>query len=137
MVKLVGFFAVLALGLAIADLVHGPHNGDVHRYFIHIAEFIFFFGFLCLLEIWAFKTATRGHNLNRWLTATYLSLFTSVVSLILFGLSGGSFHGDGGPIASSFLLLWVMGSIVLPLSFVGFVVVLISRKRRGMPILDR
>lgn len=137
MVKLVGLFGVLALGLAIADLIHGPHNGDVHRYFIHIAEFIFFFGFLCLLEIWAFRTVTRRYNLNRWLTATYLSLFTGVVSLILFGLSGGSFHGDGGPIATSFLLLWAMGLIVLPLSFVGFVVVLISRKRNGVPILDR
>jgi hypothetical protein len=82
-------------------------NGEVHRYlgnpcalfrghgsnpqasqrrrpliFHHIAEFISISGFLCLLEVWTFKTITRELN------------------LLLFGLVGGSFHGDGGPISA-------------------------------------
>jgi hypothetical protein len=136
MAKLTGILGVCALVFAIVDLIHGPHNGDRHRFFIHIAELIAFFGFLCPLETWAFRTVTRKANLNRWLVITCLSIFTFVLSLILFGISGGSFHGDGGPIASSFLLLWAIGSVVLPVSFVGFVVVAISRKRKGVPILD-
>ena len=137
MAKLTGILGVCALVFAIIDLVHGPHNGDAHRIVIHIVEFISFFGFLCLLELWAFKAIPKRFNLNRWLVITYLSFLTCVLSLILFGISGGSFHGDGGPIATSFLLLWAIGSVVLPVSFVGFVVVAISRKRDGVPILDK
>lgn len=137
MTKLTGIRGVCALVFAIIDLIHGPHNGDAHRIIIHIVEFISFFGFLCLLELWAFKAIPKRFNLNHWLVITYLSFLTFVLSLILFGISGGSFHGDGGPIASSFLLLWAIGSVVLPVSFVGFVVVAISRKRDGVPILDK
>lgn len=136
MAKLTGILGLCTLVFAIMDLIHGPDNGDRHRFFIHVAEFIFFFGFLCLLETWAFRTITRKANLNRWLVITCLSVLTCVLSLILFGISGGSFHGDGGPIAFSFLLLWMIGSVVLPLSFIGFVVVAISRKRKGVPIFE-
>ena len=75
--------------------------------------------------------------MNRWLVVTFLSLLTGILSLILFGLSGGSFHGDGGPIAFSFLLLWTIGSAVLPISFIVFVIVAIAHWRQGIPILDR
>jgi hypothetical protein len=89
------------------------------------------------LELWAFKAIPSRFNLNRWLAITYLSNLACVLSLILFGIPGGSFHGDGGSIASSFLLLWAVGLVVLPESFVGFVIVAISRKRDGVPILDK
>jgi hypothetical protein len=137
MAILTGILGICALVFAIIDLVHGPHNGDAHRIVIHIVEFISFFGFLCLLELWAFKAIPSRFNLNRWLAITFLSVLTCVLSMILFGISGGSFHGDGGPIASSFLLLWAVGLVVLPVSFLGFVVVAISRKRDGVPILDK
>jgi hypothetical protein len=137
MAKLIGILGACALALAIMDLVHGPHNGDRHRFFIHVAEFVFFFGFLCFLQAWAFRTVTTRANLNRWLVMTCLSILTCVLSLILFAVSGGSFHGDGGPTAFSFLLLWTIGSVLAPISFVGFVVVAISRKRKGTLILDK
>src|SRR6266566_7378305 len=105
MAKYTGILGSLALIFAVTDLVHGQHNGDAHRFFIHIAEFISFFGLLCLLEIWAFRVITREVSVNRWLVITCFSFLTSLLSLILFGLSGGSFHGDSGPIALSFLLL--------------------------------
>jgi len=135
-VKFIGVLGSLALIFAVTDLVHGPHNGDAHRFFIHIAEFIFFFGFLCLLEAWAFRIIIREFNVNRWLVVTFLSLLTGVLSLILFGFSGGSFHGDGGPISLSFLLLWTIGSTIFPISFIGFVIVAISHWRKGIPIFD-
>jgi hypothetical protein len=69
MAKLTGILAVCALVFAIIDLVHGPDNGDAHRFVIHIVEFISFFGFLCLLELWAFKAIPKGFNLNRWLVS--------------------------------------------------------------------
>jgi len=52
MAKYTGILGSLALIFAVTDLVHGQHNGDAHRFFIHIAEFISFFSFLCLLEVW-------------------------------------------------------------------------------------
>lgn len=103
---------------------------------IHIPEFIFFFGFLCLLEIWAFRIIIREVNANRWLVVTVFAFFSCLLGLIFFGLAGGSFHGDGGPIAVSFLLLYAIGAIVLPISLIAFVVVAISNKRKGIPILD-
>ena len=104
---------------------------------IHIVEFFSFFGLLCLLEVWAFKAIPKKFNLNRWLVTTFLSLLTLILGLTLFGLSGGSFHGDGGPIALSFGLLAAIGEAVLPVSLIGFVVVAISRKRNGVAVLDR
>jgi hypothetical protein len=137
MVKLTGILGFLALIFAVTDLIHGPHNGDAHRFFIHVAEFISFLGFLCLLEIWAFRVIAKEFKVNRWLAIACLSLLSSVLSLVLFGLAGGSFHGDGGPIALSFLLLWVVGAAVLPISFIVFVVIAISHWRQGIPIFDK
>jgi hypothetical protein len=137
MARLTGILGVCALLFAIIDWVHGPHNGDTHRVDIHAIEFISFFGFLCLLESWAFKAIVKSFNLNRWLVIICLSLSTCILSMTLFGISGGSFHGDGGPIAFSLLLLCTIGSMVLPVSLVGFVVVAILRKRGGVPILDK
>jgi hypothetical protein len=137
MAKLTGILGLCALIFGIADLVHGPHNGDSHRYIIHIAEFISFFSFLCLLEIWAFRAIAKEFRVNRWLAIACLSFSSSVLGLILFGLSGGSFHGDGGPIAISFLLLFTIGSVVSPISFIVFVVIAISHWRQGSPIFDK
>jgi hypothetical protein len=137
MAKLTGILGVLAFIFGVADLVHGPHNGDSHRYIIHIAEFISFFSFLCLLEIWAFRAIAKEFRVNRWLAIACLSFSSSVLGLILFGLSGGSFHGDGGPIAISFLLLFTIGSVVSPISFIVFVVIAISHWRQGTPIFDK
>jgi hypothetical protein len=138
MAKLTGILCACALVFAIIDLIHGPHNGDAHRVVIHIAEFISFSGFLCLLEVLAFKAIPRKFNLNRWLLTTFLSFSSCVLGFILFGVSGGSFlGGDGGPIAFSFFFIATIGEVVLPVSFIGFVVVAISRKRNGVPIFDR
>jgi hypothetical protein len=137
MAKLVGIFGVLALCLAIVDIIHGQHNGDAHRTYIHAAEFVFFFAFLCLLEICIYKLVTKDTNISRWLVISLLSLITAIASLILFGLAGGSFHGDGGPIAFSLLLFWTIASTTFPISFIGFVIVSIIRIRRHVPILEK
>ena len=36
MVKLTGLLGVLAAILALADQIHGPNNGDIHRTYIHV-----------------------------------------------------------------------------------------------------
>ncbi|HZQ44129.1 MAG TPA: hypothetical protein VFA99_12815 [Acidobacteriaceae bacterium] len=137
MAKLTGILGLCALVFAIVDLIHGHHNGDAHGLVIHVVEFTSFFGFLCLLDAWAFKAVPMRFNLNRWLATTFLSLLNFVFGFILFIVSGGGFHGDGGPIAFSFFLIGAIGEVILPVSFIGFVVVAISRKRNGLPVLDR
>jgi hypothetical protein len=137
MAKLTGILGTLALIFAVIDLIHGQHNGDAHRFYLHVVEFISFFGFLCLLQIWTLRKIACGANLNRWLVAACLSLFSGVLSLILFGLAGGSFHGDGGPIATSFLVISGISDVVFPISLVAFVIIAISRKRNGIPILNQ
>jgi hypothetical protein len=134
---LLSVFGLLALGLAIADLIHGPHNGDVHRTYIHVPEFICFFGFLCLLEILAFHTAIRELDTSPWLIAMYFSICSSFLGFVLFDLVGGSPHGDGGPIAFSFLLLATIGLAAIPISFISFTLVAIIRKRKSAIVLEK
>jgi hypothetical protein len=138
MAKAVGIFGVLALCLAIADIIHGQHNGDAYRIYIFTftAEFVSFFGFLCLLEILAFRIATKKFNTNRWLIATILSVLSCAIGFILFGLAGGV-HGVDGPITFGFLVLAIVGQFAILITFIGFLVVAISRKRRGMSILEK
>ena len=137
MAKLTGILGVGALFFAIIDMIHGPHNGDAHRTVIHTIEFIFFFGFLCLSEFWAIKAMPKRFNLNRWMVMTLLSFLTWWLSLFLWGISAAGSHGDGGPITLSFLLLWAIGWVALPVSFVGFVVDAILRKCNGVPVLTK
>jgi hypothetical protein len=137
MKKFVGILGLLSLIFGIADLVHGQHNGDTHRLYIHIVEFIFFFAFLCLLQIWAFRAMTSKWNINRWLIVILSSIVTGILGLILFALSGGSFHGDGGPIATTFLVMSLIGDLGLPIGVVGFLVNAIIRKNAGFPVLAR
>jgi hypothetical protein len=137
MTKLLGTLGLLALIFGVADLIHGPHNGDAHRYFIHAAEFISFFSFLCLLEVWIFRRVSREYRIDSWLAIMFLSLLSCLLGFLLFGLSGGSFHGDGGPIAVSFLLLGLIGGTMLPISFIVFVVTAISHWRKGSPIFHK
>jgi hypothetical protein len=120
-----------ALLLALADLIHGQHNGDIHRYYIHVAEFVAFLGFLGVLEIQAFKLIEKKLASNRWLASVYLSLASCLVGFAVFGLAGGGVHGDGGPIAVSFALIGLIGTIGVPISILGFLVALFMRKRNG------
>ncbi len=120
-----------ALIFALADLIHGRHNGDVHRFYIHVAEFVSFIGFLCLLEIQAFKLLTKKVGLGRWLAGVCLSLASFVAGFALFGLSGGSAHGDGGPLAVGFGLIGCIGIIGLAVSIVGFLVAATMRRLKG------
>jgi predicted Co/Zn/Cd cation transporter (cation efflux family) len=122
---------VFALIFALADLIHGQHNGDMHRFYIHVAEFVAFCGFLSLLAIQAFRLMTVRLDLNRWLASFYVSTASFLVGFILFGLAGGSAHGDGGPLAVSFALVGCIGAIGLPISIIGFLVLLLMRRRRG------
>ena len=103
---------------------------------IHIPECIFFFGFLCLLEVWAFKVIIKEVNANRWLVVTCFSFVSGILGLILFALAGGSFHGDGGPISLSFLAISAIAEILFPISLIAFVIVAISNRRKDIPILD-
>ena len=128
--KLTVALGVAALVLALADLIHGQHNGDAHRFYIHVAEFVFFFGFLSLLEIQAFKLMTEKVGLNRWLTAVFSSIFSFMAGFAFFGIAGGSFHGDGGPLAASFGLIGCIGAIGIPISIIGYLAAMITRKRR-------
>src|SRR5215475_10069098 len=128
MAKFTGILGISALIFWAMDMIHGPHNGDAHRAIIHVAEFICFFGFLCLLEIGAFRIVTKQTRTSPWLAVTYLSLASCFLGLALFGLSGGSLHGDGGPIAASFLTLATIGFVAIPANFIVFVVVSIMKK---------
>jgi hypothetical protein len=130
--KLVGVFGVLAICLAILD---SQYNGETYRTFILIAEFVSFLGFLCLMEVWAFRIATNKFNTNRWLIATILSVLSCAIGFILFGLAGGV-HG-GSAITFDSLLLLIVGEFAIPITFIGFVIVAILRKKRGMPILEK
>ena len=137
MQKLTGILAACALACAIIDLIHGPHNGDAHRVAIHAVEFVSFFGFLCLVQVLAFRAIVKEFDRNRWLALTFLSFLTCVLSLILFVVSGGSFHGDGGPIAFSFLVFWTIGTVALPVSLIGLLIDAILRKRRRASMFRR
>lgn len=122
MKPLLTVLGVSAIILALADLVHGQHNGDVHRFYIHIAEFTAFFAFLILLEIQALRLTKERFGLDRWLAGVYLSLGSLLGGFTVFAFAGGSVHGDGGPIAVSFGLIGLIGTIALPISIVGFLV---------------
>ncbi len=124
-------FGVSALIFAVADLVHGQHNGDVHRFYIHIAEFLSFVCFLGLLEILAFRKAMERFGLDRWLAGFCISIVSFLAGFALFGISGGSAHGDGGPLAVGFALTGCLGLIGIPVSIVGFIVTITMRKRKG------
>jgi hypothetical protein len=135
--KLAGILSILTAILMAADFIHGPHNGDIYRTYIHVPEFIDFCSLLCLLEILAFRKVTLKFNLNRWLTLIPFAILSGIASLILFGLSGGSFHGDGGPITTSFLALSTIAEIGVPVALVGFCVSALLRKNAGSPIVRR
>ena len=116
--------------LALADVIHGQHNGDVHRVYIHRAEFVFFVCFLCLLVAQTFRLFRSKTGLSRWGAAFWVALASCFAGFILFGLAGGSPHGDGGPIAVGFGLFGFLGMFALPVSVVGFFVASIFHKRR-------
>jgi hypothetical protein len=137
MVKIAGILGIVALLFAIIDIIHGQHTDGTARTVIHAVEFISLFPTLCLLGVSAFNGVVSELNLNRWLVAIFFSLGFGVLGLIFFALSGGSFHGDGGPIAVSFLALSAIGEIALPVSLIGFIVIAISRKRNGIPVLQK
>ncbi len=127
---------ILVLGIsagifALADLIHGQHNGDVHRFYIHIAEFVSFFGFLGLLEIQAFRLMTKKVGLGPWLAGICISIVSFLAGFALFALAGGSAHGDGGPLAVGFALIGSIGAIGMPICLLGFLVAMIMRKRNA------
>jgi hypothetical protein len=103
----------------------------VHRFYIHVAELVALLGFLSLLEIQAFRLMKKKFELERWLACFYVSTVSFLVGFTLFALAGGSAHGDGGPLAVSFAIAGFFGAIGLPISIIGFLVVLLMRRRRG------
>jgi hypothetical protein len=121
-------FGMSTLILSLADLIHGQHNGDVHRFYIHIAELISFIGLVCLLEIEAFRLTTEKFGIGRWLAGICISLISFLAGFILFGLAGGSAHGDGGPLAVGFGLVGCIGMIGIPISIIGFLIEIAVRK---------
>jgi|GEM_PF-3816947 len=137
MVKLAGALGLLTALLAIADLIHGPNNGDIHRTYIHVPEFIFAFTFLGLTGFLLFRVFSDEIDLNRWIILFFFSIVFGLVNFVLFAMSGGSFHGDGGPIATSFGAMGAIAEIGLPVALIGFVVSAIVRKNAGFPILTR
>ena len=119
---LIAGFGVLAFAFAIADLVHGQHNGDGHRYYIHLAEFCFFFGFLLLLKIKTFRRMIGKLSFEPWLAALILSIVSLLAGFGLAAGAGGSLHGDGGPLSASFALIGAIATVTLPISLFGAVV---------------
>ncbi|HEY2040682.1 MAG TPA: hypothetical protein VGG95_13505 [Edaphobacter sp.] len=122
---------VSALIFALADLIHGQHNGDVHRFYIHVVEFVAFFGFLSLLELQAFRLVKKAFDLDRWMACFFVSTASFLIGFTLFALAGGSAHGDGGPLALGFAIVGCIGVIGLPLSIIGSLVMFLTRRRRG------
>lgn len=131
MKKLTVALGISALVFAIADVLHGQHNGDSRRFYIHVAEFVCFFGFLSLLEVLAFSLLRQKMGLGRWLAGICISLASLLAGFTLFALSGGSMHGDGGPLALSFGLICCIGAIALPITMVGLLASVIMRKLNG------
>ena len=128
MKKVTFILGLSTLIFALADLVHGQHNGDVHRDYIHIAEFVSFIGLLCLLETQAFRLMTEKADISRWLAVICLSISSFLAGFLLFLLAGGSAHGDGGPRAVGFGLVGYLGLICIPISTIGFLVTMIIRR---------
>jgi hypothetical protein len=118
----------------LADLIHGQHNGDVHRFYIHIVEFVAFLGVFGLLAIEGFRLIKERFDLDRWLAGVCLSFVSFLEGFTVFALAGGSVHGDGGPIAVSFALIGLIGMIGIPISIVGFLVALLMRKHDGSSV---
>lgn len=129
--KMTVVFGACALAFAVADLIHGQHNGDAHRLYIHIVEFVSFFAFLSLLEVHAFRSMADRVGLDRWLAGVFLSLASLLAGFTLFAVAGGSMHGDGGPLASCFFLMYGIATICAPITIVGFLVSMILRKING------
>jgi len=137
MKNLLGLFGVLAAALAVADLIHGPHNGDALRTYIHMPEFICFFLFLCVADVLIFQYLRHRFNLNPWLTLFLLAFVSGILNLVLFAIVGGSFHGDGGPLSASYLAMTVVAETCFPIAVIGFVVSAVLRKKAGFSILRR
>lgn len=123
----------LVLIFATVDLIHGQHNGDAHRFYIHIAEFVTLLAFLSLLEIKTFTLMRTKFRLSLWSAFICLSAASLLVGFTLFGLAGGSAHGDGGPMAVGFAIIGCLGAIGLPIGTIGLLVQLILRKRDKSP----
>jgi hypothetical protein len=137
MFKIAGALGLVALIFAIIDIIHGQHTPGTARTFIHVVEFISLFPALCLLEASAFGVAANEFNMNRWLVAIFFSIGSCIFGFIIFAMAGGSFHGDGGPISLSFLVISMIGEIAFPISLIGFIIIAISRKRSGVPVLRK
>ena len=137
MIKLAGSLGILTAILAIADLIHGPNNGDIHRTYIHVPEFIFFMAFLCLSGFLIFRVVSSEIDLNRWIILFFFVIVFGFANFALAIVSGASFHGDGGPIATSFFVMAGLAEIGLPVSIVGLIVSAIIRKNAGFPIFTR
>jgi hypothetical protein len=125
--------ATVALGMsallfAAIDLILGQHVAYEHRSAVHLAEFVFFFSFFILVEIGAFRLMTKL-NLDPWVAGIVLSVVSFSLGLALFGLAGGSAHGDGGPIAVSLAVMGCLGAMGMLMSIVGLFVARFARKR--------
>lgn len=115
---------------ALVDLIHGQHNGDIHRTYIHAVEFVLLLLLLSALTLQAYETLTRKLEMSGWAAASFLSSASLVVGFSIFGLSGGSVHGDGGPIATGFGITGFIGMLGLPVTLVGWLVALLLRRHR-------
>lgn len=137
MKRLLVVMGFLSCALAATDAIHGPNNGDIHRTYIHVPEFICFLVFLCLLEAFAFRYARNRLRWNSWLVLMPFAVLAGVVNMVLFAASGGGVCGDGGPIAAVFITLSAVAEATAVVSLIGFIVSVVDRKSAGFPILRR
>ncbi|WP_089410305.1 hypothetical protein [Granulicella rosea] len=125
--KLIIFAGTAALFSALIDVIHGQHNGDVHRTYIHVAELVLFLLFLTALALQGRRQAMSRFDLGGWAASLCISLASIVLGFALFGLSGGSAHGDGGAISVAFGIFGILGIAGVPISLVGWLIARFNR----------
>lgn len=74
-----------ALLSALIHVLHGQHNGDVHRTYIHAVELALFVSFLTTLAMQAYKQLRRKLELSSWPASLSLSVASVILGFALFG----------------------------------------------------
>lgn len=127
----------LSCALVVADQIHGHHNGDIHRTYIHVSEFACCLLFLLLAATTTFRWIRKWINVNPWLLLIPFTLISGIAAMVLFATSGGGFHGDGGPIASAFLAYAAIAEAAVLVALLGFGIDAVIRRNAGFPVLRR
>ena len=126
--KVTALLATSAILSALVDVIHGQHNGDVHRTYIHAVELVSILLLLSAFTLQAHRKLTGKPGLSGWAAALCLTFALLISGFAMFGLSGGRVPGAGGPIAVAFGIIGCIGMLGLPVCLIGWLVALLIRR---------